>query len=327
MTPSAARVRSALLAVRRPGRPFGGRASAVGRHRDTMLDRSRKPLVVPFIVPAFLLCLVFIVVPVVQTVIASFTDWYVSSERNFVGTANYAELGRDAVFSKSVENTAFLIVAGAFVLIPVALVIAHASIASSRLAMLARLIVVAPIALTPIAAALVWKLALDPNLGIVNGALRSAGADDLALPWLGLRWSAPIAVMLATVWWVLGLYVVILGAAIAAIPHEIRDAARVDGASGMAMFRHLTLPLIWGTARVLLILWISTAVGALAFVQAMTGGGPLRTTETVATYLTKVAFSEARFGYAAAMATAATVALLGVTALLQRLTHKDEIEY
>lgn len=296
------------------------------RDEEDGLNRTKLVLVLPFMVPAALLFGVFFLWPMAQTFESSFTNWTISMDKPFVGLSNFGELVADPVFIRTIANTSVVVVVGASMMFPLSLVLAHATFHPSRIRMIARLLVVLPIALSPVAAALVWKLSLDPTFGLLNGLLRGGPLAKLALPWLGVPITALFFVIAASVWQALGVWVILFSAALTRVPPELIDAARVDGASGWQLFRHVTGPLIVDVGRTLLLLWVAGAVSSFAFVQLMTDGGPLKSTEVIATYLAKVAFRESRFGYASAMAVLAFIGLVTVTLALRRLTRRDDVE-
>lgn len=135
------------------------------------------------------------------------------------------------------------------------------------------------------------------------------------------------AVVLATVWHGVGIWMLFFSAAIERIPPEVREAAMVDGASAYQVFRHIVFPLIWDVTRILLILWIIQALQSFAFIYAMTGGGPLRATEVFATYLYEVTFSQYRFGYGAAIAVFMTLFILLATLASSKLSKRETVTY
>ena len=269
-----------------------------------MLNRYKKRLLIPFLAPALLLYGVFYLWPAVQTLLLASTSWDgVASQIPFVGLDNFRRLAADPVFHKTIGNTVYFTALGAVPLFPTALFLAFAtSDKTLRGVRTMRFVILAPVTLSVVTAALLFKSLLNPNFGLVNETLRFAGLGDLAQPWLGREaWAMP-AVVVATVWHGVGIWMLFFSAAIERVPPEVREAARVDGANAFQVFHHVVFPLIWDVPRILLILWIIQALQAFAFVYAMTGGGPLRATEVFATYLYEVTFSQFRFGYGAAIA-------------------------
>src|SRR5581483_10124013 len=146
-------------------------------------------------------------------------------------------------------------------------------------------------------------------------------------PWLGDTKTAMPAVVLATVWHGVGIWMIFFGAAITRVPVELKEAARIDGASSFAIFRHVVFPLIWDVTRILLVLWVINALQAFAFIWAMTQGGPFNATNVFGTYLYQVAFQESRYGYASAIAVVMFLLILLLTVGVNRLTRRETVEY
>jgi len=162
---------------------------------------------------------------------------------------------------------------------------------------------------------------------LLNGFLGAVGLGSLERPWLGLTSTAMPAVIVATLWHGIGIWMIFFAAAISRVPVELKEAARIDGASSFRIFRHIVFPLIWDVTRVLLVLWVIGALQAFAFIWAMTAGGPLNSTNVFGSYLYEVAFQDSRYGYAAAIAVVMFFLVLILTLVTNRLTRREAVEY
>ncbi len=293
-----------------------------------MLNRQKRKLLLPFLAPAVLLYATFFLYPAARTFYVSLTSWSgVTSHLPFVGLHNFSQLAHDQIFKNTIGNTFKFTVMGGVVLFPLALFLAYAT--SERLLgrRTFRFIILAPVALSVAAAALLWKFALNPNFGLLNGLLGSVGLHSLEQPWLGQTSTAMPSVVAATVWHGVGIWMIFFAAAITRVPVELKEAARIDGASTLAIFRFIVFPLIWDVTRILLVLWIINALQAFAFIYAMTGGGPFNSTNVFGTYLFEVAFQEFRYGYAAAIAVVMFFLILVLTLGVNRLTRREAVQY
>lgn len=293
-----------------------------------MLNRQKRKLLLPFLAPAVLLYATFFLYPAARTFYVSLTSWSgVTSHLPFVGLHNFSQLAHDEIFRNTIGNTFKFTVMGGVVLFPLALFLAYAT--SERLLgrRTFRFIILAPVALSVAAAALLWKFALNPNFGLLNGLLGSVGLHSLEQPWLGQTSTAMPSVVAATVWHGVGIWMIFFAAAITRVPVELKEAARIDGASTLAIFRFIVFPLIWDVTRILLVLWIINALQAFAFIYAMTGGGPFNSTNVFGTYLFEVAFQEFRYGYAAAIAVVMFFLILVLTLGVNRLTRREAVQY
>lgn len=293
-----------------------------------MLNRQKRSLLLPFLAPALLLYSAFFLYPAGKTFYVSLTSWHgVTRHMPFDGIDNYRHLVEDEIFRGTISNTFKFAVMGAIVLFPLALFLAYATSERVFGARTFRFIILAPVALSVATAALLWKFVLNPNFGILNGALGAVGLDGLERPWLGQTSTAMPAIVLATVWHGVGIWMIFFGAAITRVPVELKEAARIDGASSFAIFRHVVFPLIWDVTRILIVLWVINALQAFAFIWAMTQGGPFNSTNVFGTYLYEVAFQESRYGYASAIAVLMFFLILILTLGVNRLTKRETVEY
>lgn len=293
-----------------------------------MLNRQKRKLLLPFLAPALFLYGIFFLYPAVRTFHVALTSWNgITPHLPFVGLDNFRELADDPIFRGTIRNTAVFTILGAIVLFPLALFLAFATSEKVFGARTFRFIVLAPVALSVATAALLWKFALNPNFGLVNGLLGAVDLEEWSRPWLGMESTAMIAVVLATIWHGVGIWMIFFAAAISRVPPELKEAARIDGASSWRIFRHIVFPLIWDVTRILIVLWIIGALQAFAFIFAMTGGGPFNATNVFGTYLYNAAFVESRFGYAAAVAVVMFGLILCFTAIVTRLTRREAVQY
>lgn len=293
-----------------------------------MLDRQKRKLLLPLLAPALILYSVFFLYPAGKTFYVALTSWQgITTELPFVGLDNFRKLADDEIFRDTISHTFTFAVEGAILLFPLALFLAYAT--SERLfgARTFRFVILAPVALSVAVAALLWKFVLNPNFGLLNGLLGAVGLDSLERPWLGQESTAMPAVIVATVWHGVGIWMIFFAAAITRVPLDLKEAARIDGASSFAVFRYIVLPLIRDVTGILLVLWVIGALQTFAFIYAMTGGGPLNATNVFGTYLYQVAFQEARWGYASAIAVVMFLLILFSTLVVTRLTRREAVEY
>jgi sn-glycerol 3-phosphate transport system permease protein len=298
-------------------------AAAAGRARGRLSRRGRRDALVflAFVAPNFVLLGVFTFWPVFYSLYLSLLKWnMVAKTRPFVGLANYAAMATDPVFWLVLRNT--LLLAAGTVFIKLALALALAVALNRRMAgrALYRAIIFSPTFTTSVAVAMVWSWILDPNFGLLRVFLNAVG---LASPnWLGdVHWALP-AVMIVTIWSGLGYDMVIFLAGLQGIPAELYDAARVDGAGPLGVFRRITFPLLSPTTFFLLVISIVGALRAFDVVAVMTGGGPLNSSNVYVLYLYQNAFKWFRAGYASALALVLFVLILLITVAQMRLSKK-----
>lgn len=299
-----------------------------------MFQRARRKLVIPFLLPQVILYLVFMFAPLVMTVVYAFTNWQGFGMRkswSFNGIANFRIILQDTLFRNAMKNSFFLVIVGGLLLFVPAMAMAWSLNQRIRGKRAFRFVILAPVVLSVSVAGLMWKWIYNPVLGLINPVLKTAGLGRLALPWLGEPNTALTAIIIASIWHGIGTWVLLLSAGLERIPPDLPEAAQVDGASDWQVFRHVTIPLMWEVLRVLLVLWVMQALQAFTFVFVMTGpvavGGPMGSTELMATYVFKNAFNDYKWGYAMALATSMLVMIFVLSSFTNRAMSRETVEY
>lgn len=288
----------------------------VRRSRVSLMDRQRRR-VLWMLLPAVAIYAGLMLYPALTTVWVAFTDWNGVTAPSYLGTANFSELLHDTALRSAVMHTAQFVVIGGAILFPLAFFFAYAT-ERSRFGKTYRFFILLPVALSVTTAALLWKFALNPNFGFVDAVLRGIGLHSAGqFQWLGNTSTAMLMVVLATIWSGAGIWMLFLASAIAQVSPELREAAAIDGASRTQIFWRIVLPIVWPVTRSLILLWVIQAAQAFGFIVAMTGGGPLGSTQVVGTYLYGTAFTDNRYGYASAIAVALAVVVMLLAAISQ----------
>ncbi|HNS51597.1 MAG TPA: sugar ABC transporter permease [Anaerolineae bacterium] len=294
-----------------------------------MYQRSRRKLVIPFLAPALLLYTALLFIPLVQTMWRSLTNWYGhGGERVFWGLRNYRLMFMDPQFLNAAKNTGLFALSGGVILFIPAVFVSWALTQRIRGRSIFRYIIVAPVVLSTVSVALLWKLLYDPVFGPINNLLRAIGLEQLALPWLGDPRTALLAVVIAATWQQLGTWVILLSAGLERVPVELLEAARIDGASEWKVFWKVTLPLVWGVLRLLIIVWLISSLQVFGQVYVMTPAGSVGGSTTVVGILIyERAFHSYQWGLACAMATFLMIVILVVSLVANKLTKRESIEY
>jgi multiple sugar transport system permease protein len=259
-----------------------------------------------FLLPALTVILLFFLVPVCASLLLSLTDFDIYALADIhnirlVALRNYSDLLGNALFWKALVNTVYFTAVGGPLTVIVAL--ASALLVNTKVARwktLFRTIYFAPVVTTIVAVAVVWKYLYHPRFGLLNRGLGLIGIAPI--DWLGdPKWAMPAIILLA-VWKNFGYTMIIFVAALQAIPEELYEAARIDGASALQQFRHVTLPMLGPT---FMFVGIITAIGYLQFFPepyVMTRGGPVNSTLSVVMLMYEQGFRWWNMGYAAAVA-------------------------
>ena len=250
------------------------------------------------IAPAQALVAAVIALPALYLVWLSFQQSTFGAQAVFVGLANYARILADGYFWRAMANTVIVVLA--VVHIELLLGLLQALLFASGLAFrrLLLAIVLAPYAVSEVAAVVMWRYLFDPDVGHVAWALARLGLPTLE--WAVSPAEGLAMVALLSVWLHLPFTFMILYAARLALPADLYEAARIDGATGLQAFRRITLPLLVPAMLVAALFRLIFAFRLFAEVWLLTGGGPARTTEVVAVYLYLEAFRYNAFGPAAA---------------------------
>jgi multiple sugar transport system permease protein/raffinose/stachyose/melibiose transport system permease protein len=289
--------------------------------------------IVLFMAPASLLYLGFTAYPFLLTFYNSLhvLRMDLGLRADYVGFQHYVELlTEDTTFRLAVEHSVEWAVASFFLEVPIAFTLALILASKVRGTRFFRTAWFTPVLITAPVVAIVWLWIFNFDWGVINVLLRMSGLGFLATAWLGNMSTALPALIFVTTWMFVGFDMVILLAALHAVPQEYVEAARIDGATYLQIVRHIWIPLMRQTLVNLLILCVIGKLKQFALVYVMTRGGPLWATETVATYVIKRAFEwkTLDLGYPSAIAVLWFLVILGATLALGRLLHQREaLEY
>jgi len=255
-----------------------------------------------FLGPALLIYGVYTVYPIFATFYYSLFDWTgIESAKTFIGFDNYARLLGDSVFHRTLSNNLILVVASVLTQIPLGLALALLLYAPIKGVRLYRTVYFLPLLMSTVAIAILWTFIYDPTIGILNNLLADIGLDSWQRSWLGEPDTALGAVVATICWQYTPFYMILLRAAIAGIPDEITEAARIDGCTSWKSFTRITLPLIMPTIVTSCVLSVIGSLKYFDLIYVMTEGGPDSSTELMATYMYKQAFSKFSMGYASAV--------------------------
>lgn len=276
-----------------------------------------------FVTPALAIIGAFFLLPVVAAFVLSLTDFdlYALADLHnlrFIGLGNYIDVLHTTLFWKSLGNTLYFVIIG--VPLSIAVSLGAALLLDSKLARFKgfyRTALFAPVVTTVVAVAVIWRYFFHTRYGLVNYGLGFLGIDPI--DWLGdASWSMPTIILFA-VWKNFGYNMIILLAGLQAIPRDLYEAARIDGASHLQQFRYITLPMLAPTMLLVAIITVSAYFQLFAEPYVMTRGGPLQSTTSVLYFMFEEGFRWWNLGRASAVAFLLFLIILGVTAGLLRL--------
>ena len=279
-----------------------------------------------FLAPMLLLFLVFRVYPLVYGLYISFTNARLGRmEITFSGLSNYERLLDDTRFQHSLANTAVYTVESTLPILALPLLLAVALNKGVALRSLLRGAFFFPFTLSVVTVGLTWVWLLDPLVGPFNYYLRLLGVP--VRPWLGEPSTAMWAIVVTSLWWVTGYYLVIYLAALQDIPQHLYEAAAIDGASGWRSFVSITLPLLRPIFLFVAVIHIIGSFQIFGQVFVMTNGGPGDATRTVVQHLYETGFKDLfHFGAASAMSWVLFLVILVFSAIQFRV-FRERSEY
>ncbi len=279
--------------------------------------------------PALLVIGLFFGLPVLSALALSLTDfdlYALADSRNlrFVAFDNYIDLLGTSMFWKSLWNTTYFVIVGVPLSIAVSLgaaLLLNAPVA--RFKALFRTALFAPVVTTLVAVAVIWRYLFHTSYGLVNWALGHVGIAPV--DWLGdPRWAMP-TIMLFAVWKNFGYNMVIFLAGLQAIPQDLYEAARIDGASRWRQFLHITLPMLGPVLLVVGVITVSGYFQLFAEPYVMTRGDPLQSTVSVLYFMFEEGFKWWNLGRASAVAFLLFLIILGVTTMMLRIGRRKEL--
>lgn len=238
----------------------------------------------------------------------------------FVGLANYAFVLTDSYFWRAFVNTFVVVNVVVYVELAVAMGLATLFATGVPMRRVMVSIIIAPYAVSEVVAVVIWKYMMEPDVGLISGVLAFLGLPELA--WTTDRWSALTLVALLSIWLHLPFSFLILYSARLGIPNELYEASEIDGANPWHRFSRITLPLLIPAILVALMFRYVFAFRLFAEVWLLTGGGPARQTEVLATYLYRHAFRYQEFGVASAIGWLMVLATLLIASGYLRAMYK-----
>ncbi|MFB6364223.1 carbohydrate ABC transporter permease [Paenibacillus elgii] len=274
------------------------------------------------LLPATLIFVFFAIIPIFWSAYYGFFDWKGIGAAKFIGFDNYVEVIRDPIFWLSFKNNMLLVVASVFGQIPIALILALVLTRSSLFQRMIRASVFMPMVLSSVVVGIIWSYIYHPQIGILNFLLDGLGLESWKMQWLSDPKISMYMLMIPVIWNYIGPYMIMFIAALQNISPEIDDASRIDGVGPVRKLFSITLPMIWDTIKVAVVLCISGSLKAFDLIYVMTNGGPAHSTELLASYMYNNTFNVFRFGYGSAVSTAIIILslllILGSQFLMKR---------
>lgn len=272
--------------------------------------------------PSAILLLLFQVLPIVTGANASFRDWMLTNpKKTWVGWQHYVEVLTDPTFLYIVlPNTFGFMAASVSVSLVFGLSLALLLNRSYRGQKIVQTVLLLPLMIAPVIAAIMVRWIFNDQFGIVNVVLEALGFEGQ--PWLAQRWSAFAIILLTDIWLWTPWFTLLLLAGLQSLPKDPFEAAAIDGTSRWRVFRYLTIPMLRPVIVVCIVIRSIDAFRTFDIVWTLTGGGPARQTELFSLYAYEHAFVFLNFGRGSAAALIGAVIILVVGMTMYRLLNR-----
>jgi multiple sugar transport system permease protein len=273
------------------------------------------------ILPTLMALLLIIIGPLFYSLFLSLYSWRlteITKPKTFVFLENYREIILDEVFWTAIKNTIAFVLGTVSVelVLGFAVALLLANITTGR--RLASSVILLPMIIAPVVVGLLWRYMYDPQFGIINYALKSLGMAQ-EIGWLSREPLALPSVMVVDIWEMTPFVILVLHAGIMALPEELVDAAKVDGASYWQVIRYVIIPFLSPLILLVLVLRTMDTYRVFDVIFVLTKGGPGLATETIGLYTYRRGFIYFHMGYAMALAIVTLVVILVISVFYLRV--------
>lgn len=266
-----------------------------------------------YIAPAMALVIVFFVMPVLFTGWMSLHNWPLMGAVRWIGFANYIRMWNDSRFMAALNFTAYYTVIVTIAIFAIAFPLAIFVEKERRFVSTYRTIIFLPVVVGLATASLLWVWLANVDSGFFGPALRALGLVERSPNIMASFDTAFATIIVMVVWKIAGFTMIILLTGLQAIPSELTEAARIDGAGRWQRFRHLTLPLMRKTIALALIVSVTGSILAFDQFYIMTSGGPQNKMISVVYYIFNQSFVSFNLGYGSALSIVLLAILVAIS--------------
>lgn len=264
-----------------------------------------------YLLPVLILVVVFLVYPFLNVIKVSFSSAkFAFGEANYVGFKNYMSLFRDKVFLRSIYNSLIWMIGNVFLQLSIPIGVALLLNRKFFGDAIVKTLILIPWITPVVGVAMIAKWMLEPQLGVINKILVGLGLASQPVNFLGSTSTALPTLICVNSWQFIPFGTVLVLAALQAIPSELYDAAKIDGASSWQIFRYLVFPLIGSMVGFVFFFGLANSLNIFALIWVATKGGPANATLTLPVMVYQKAFMSFRAGEASAIATLISVFLI-----------------
>lgn len=289
--------------------------------------RKDKRIISLLIFPGFCVFMIAVFVPIILSLYFGTTEWDGISAPVFIGIENFRRiLFEDCLFWKSLGNSLFISACLIVLQHPICMVTAlFIDKVGGKAEKIFRAIFFLPAIISIMVTSKMWVNILDPNHGMLNKVLHSVGLGQYAFSWLSDPRFSLIAITLIVMWQGFGWGMLIYYTGIKNLPEDVFEAAKIDGANKVQQFLKVTLPLLKPVIKVNVTLALISGLKQMETVYLTTNGGPMDSSQVIANYLYRQAFSAFQYGYSNAISILFVIACLIATVAVQTIFKEEEV--
>jgi sn-glycerol 3-phosphate transport system permease protein len=274
-----------------------------------------------YLAPSLFLFMAFVFIPLGRTIHLSFHNTRATGViTTFAGPDQYLELFTSAIFRSGLVATSLFVIYTVPIGIALGLILAVLLNQRLRGINVFRTMMASTIAISAAVGSLIWLMLFNPSLGLLNYMLSLVGVRGPE--WLIQPNVAVLSVSLTTIWLTLGSNLIVLLAGLQGVPEEVYEAAKIDGARGVRMFRSITVPMVSPSLFFLLVVNTIAVLQAFTQIHLLTRGGPVDATRTLVYSIYLDAFQNFQFGYASAQAVVLFALVLMLTLIQFRFVER-----
>lgn len=277
-----------------------------------------------YVLPSFILLMIFCLIPIVMSVYFSFTDYNVMKAPSICGFSNYQKMFQDAYFVASLKNTLIYVLVTVPLQTILSLVFAAflaKKMSDMKTGGFLKSVMFIPVIASAVTAGTIWRIIYGADNGLLNSFL---GIFHIpAVNWLGDTNTALVSICIVAVWKNVGYFLVIYYAGIMGISREVYEASAVDGATSWQQFWKITFPMLKPITYLVVTLGIIWSFQVFDLSYLMTGGGPGKSTVTLVMSIYNAAFKQHRMGYACAQAMFLLIVVVVINAIEDKVFKEE----
>lgn len=290
---------------------------------DKMLGKKR--YVALFVLPALLLFVGFVLIPLITTGIYSLFDYDGIGVMQFKGINNYIKLfTEDRYFPKALFNSFILVAASLIIQLPISLLLAVILARGIKGERFFRTVYFIPVVISSMVIGQLWMKIFNSDYGLLNIVIRALGMKKFEYSWLSEPKSAFISTVIPAVWQYIGYHMLLFYAGIKSISSDYNEAAQIDGATKWQISRKITLPLLAPVIKTCIVFSVTGSLRAFDLIYVMTNGGPNHASEVPATLMYNNLFRRGLYGYGSAQAFFIVIECLILSVVINRLFKRAE---